>query len=121
MRPLRGVVTRASSRALDVRLESGKLVTGPNSYKLAKYDRVMVMYDYTENQVVGIEPYDADAEAKEMASVEPDVEVLEDGEVSDDTLESLEDPDSGALCLSGDEFWDPEEGLLRMEGESSIE
>jgi hypothetical protein len=88
---------------------------------LGKFDRVVVAWDYTRNRIVDVSPYDPEAEAKEMPLVEPDTEVLEDEADSDDTLESLEDPDSGALGLDGDEFWDPEEGVLRMEGESSIE
>lgn len=121
MRPLKGVVTRATSRALDIRLESGMLVSTTNDYKLAKYDRVVVMYDYTENRVVGVEPHDPEAEAKEMPLDEPDTEVLDDEVDSEEVVESLEDPDSGALYLSGDGCWDPEEGILVVEGESSTE
>ena len=120
MRPLLGVVTRADRASVQVRLKSGLLVSTTNDLGPVRFDTVQVRYDFTECRVVGIERHDPDAVAKEDID-EPDPEVLEDGEQEEDLSEVLEDLDSGALCQMVDGDWDPEEGVLRVEGESSTE
>lgn len=121
MRPLFGVVTRADRASVLVRLESGLLVDTTNDLGLVRFDTVQVRYDYTECRVVGIEKYDPDANAKEATDEEPDTTVLDSVEEDDTPLESLDVSDSGALFPMDDQYWDSEEGVLRMEGDSSIE
>ena len=97
------------------------MISTTNDLGLARFDTVDVRYDFTSNRVIGIEKHDPDADAKEAGADEPETAVLEDGEESDNPLEVLVDENSGALCPMDDWGWDPEEGVLRMEGESSIE
>lgn len=117
MKPLFGVVTRASRRILVIRLESGKLVETDNSrLKLHRYDTVEIHYDYTRNEIVDVVECDTNREVREGTG-ESKIKILEVGQPNEDHLESLVETDSGALYLSGDEYWDPESGLLCPEQE----
>lgn len=115
MKPLSGVVMLASNRALTIELKSGLVVSTTNDYGLVKYDHVVVSYDYTENRVINIEPYEPASEHVEAGDLQTaDVEENE----PDDSVEEIIDAEldgSSALCLWGDEFWDPETGVVIAE------
>jgi len=119
MRPLYGVVTRGG-RTLTIRLESGLVVTATNSGGYSKYDQVAVFYDYTRSLVVRMEAYDPDEVVKEFTD-ESDTAVLADEDEIEILPEPVNEDDSGALYQCSDGYWDPEEGVIVMEGESSIE
>jgi hypothetical protein len=121
MRPLRGVVIQASRRSLVIKIETGQRLEADNRrLKLGRFDQVHVYYDYTRNEIVDIVPFDPNLESGEGAD-ESTIELLEDGEHEDPPVESLEAVDSGALCPDCDGYWDSEEGVLVVEGESSTE
>jgi len=116
MAAIKGVVTRAG-RTLAVRLESGLCVETTNDYGFGKYDRVLVRYDFTRAEVVGVEPMDR---RQDESDVDEPVVECEDGGEACDILPPLI-ADSGALYLFCDEGSDAEVGMLELGGESHTE
>ena len=119
MRPLFGVVT-SGGQTLVIRLESGLVLRAPNDRGFSKYDKVAVFYDHTRNRIVSIEAHSVNEEDLEFDEAS-DEAVLVDEVEEDEPPDPLEDMDSGALFPCFDGEWDPEEGVLREEGESSYE
>jgi len=119
VRPLFGVVI-SKGQALVIRLESGLKLQTTDDYAFGKYDKVAVFYDHTRGRIVRVEPHSEHDEVFEFEDAS-DEAVLADEEEEDEPSELLDDLDSGALEPWFDEEWDPEEGVLRVEGESSTE
>ena len=117
MRPLQGVVERATSRTVDIRLESGLLVHITNDHKLRKFRRVDEFFDYTHNTVVKYEPSDPLAEATEPTVVEVTDMVEDEASEPGDVPVAPPLVDSGALYQVCDGWWDSEEGVIIVEGE----